>query len=269
MAHIQSLQAAIDRLDPEGFLVDYLTLIMRKASLTLPKTLTKDTLMVEWRDCIPPKCSNITDAFIESIVEVWIDVVQEQGAKLGDNFPEECYNILINRTPKFKDHPEDRDVADAPVNDLKEVVSSISDHYQNEKKARKQKLKPTLELVEQAKAACKSEQVSPFLEAVLILAGRTDKALFPATSVPNKIAKKWESVIQSVFKLKPHEDFVDALTGTWLNLVTKHGVPTKKADLKTLLIAVKTQELSKPISEKKQTETAVSKLLRRISTWLR
>ena len=267
MAHVQSLQAAIDRLDPEAFLVDFLTLVMRKASLTLPKTLAKETLAMEWRDCMPAQCSNVSDAFIDRLVDIWIQVVQEQGAKLGDDFQQECYNLIINRTSEPKQHPNDRPEIDAPVNDLKEVVSSISDHYQNEKQARKKKTKSTHELVEQAKKAVGTQDVSQFIEAALVLAGRTEKALFPASSVPNKISQKWEAVITSVFKMKPDEDFLDALTGTWLNLVTKHGVPTKKSQLKAMIIAVRKKVIAEPKQETKNAEPATLKLLRRIAKW--
>ena len=259
MAHIQSLQAAIDRFDPEGFLVDYLTLVTRKASLTLPKSLVKETLLIEWRDCIPSRCGNVTDPFIEKLTDVWIQVVREQGTKLGDTFAEECYNILINRAATAKDHPNDTRESDTPVNDLTEVVSSISDHYQNEKKARKKKPKRSIELVEQAKEACKIHQVEPFLEAILVLAGRTDKALFPATSIPNKIYAKWETVIAAIFKMKADEEFLESLSGIWLNLVTKHGIPTRKSQIKTILIAVRTQQLSAPkVQKKKQNQRFLS-----------
>lgn len=267
MAHIQSLQAAIDRVDPQAFLVDYLTLVMGKASLTLPKTLAKDTLATEWRDCMPALCRNVSDVFIEKLVDIWIEVVKEQGARLGPDFPQECYNILINRTSELSQHPADRNKTDAPVNDLKDVVSSISEHYQNDMKARKKKSQSTHELIEQAKKACKNHDVANFFESVLVLAGRTEKALFPATSLPNKIAQKWESVISSVFKQKPDDVFVEALTGAWLNLVTKHGVPTKKSQLKTLLIAVRTHSFSQKRQSVKKVEPATLKFLRRISKW--
>jgi hypothetical protein len=230
MAHINTLYDAILRNDPVNFLTDYLSLVVRGTSLTLPQSLEFAIVKMQWKECMPKKCEGVSDIFLEDLSHIWIKTVQQQGAKLRETFPQELLEIMMTRTVENTPLPS-HDSESADVNEIRQVTSSISSSYVKDKKARKIRFLSAPESIKRARDSLEKLDADMFILSLLQLAIRTDKPLVPLSNDYHKISEKWAFIISKVLKIRIDSRMLEKLTGRWLNITTKKGIPKSKKEL--------------------------------------
>ncbi len=239
MAHINTLYDAIQRNDPVNFLTDYLTLVVRGTSLTLPQSLELAVVKLQWRDCMPRQCEDVSDVFLEDLAHIWIKIVQQQGAKLGETFPQELLEIMMSRIIENTPLPS-QDSKEESIDQIRQVTSSISTSYKKEKKARKSGIMSVSNALKRARESLEKEDADMLILSLLQIAIRTDKPLVPLSSDPEKIEQRWVFIISKILKIRVNKRLLEKLTGRWLNITSNKGIPKSKKELKELVYHVRT-----------------------------
>lgn len=259
MSHVENLKESIHRNDPEQFLADYLRLILQGSSLALPQTIELNAAKMQWRDAIPIVCGNPTDTFITNLSTLWAEIVQEHGGVRGESLPQDLLNLLLKRENTVKK----LDQSDIPQHSIQRVTPSISSDYTKLENARKKPLRSKKECVENAANALHQSDESRFLIAYLELNVLAKTQKLPKTSISGKIFEFWKNQIQETFKKKMPDTFLEKLTGLWINITAKKGLPTTDYLVAELLYHCRAH-YEKPIATKTiKNETLFKKLLNR------
>jgi hypothetical protein len=232
MVTITELKDCVSRNDVEGFLRSYILLLLQGTTLSLPTSRLKETLLIQWKDCIPKSAQFYTDDFIEKLSNLWLEILTEQGDSSSDRLLEELLTILNNKIKKTV-----KKAAIDPL--LNEVSLKVSDDYYNDKKARESALLPIDELVFNVRTSIKKEQTELFLIAYLGIVIQNNAYKVPRISIPEKIQFQWRRILNEQLKLKYTQNFLEQLSSKWFYLLNKKGIPASQHHLKEILYFVK------------------------------
>lgn len=243
MITIEHLKNSVSRNDVEGFLRNYLLLLLQGTSLSLPKSTLQKELEIQWRDCIPKPAQFYTDQFIQSLSKLWLELLTEQGGVQTDSFLENLLHILNNKIRKKKTQTQAEPL-------LNEVSLSVSEDYYKDKKARESQLPEKDKLLIKLKQILERERSDLFIIGFLALSIQDQNYKVPRISIPEKINNQWKRIITQQLKLKCSPEFLKRLTSKWFYLINQKGIPTNQESLKELLYFMKTTSKEDPPEEK-------------------
>ena len=243
MPTVHDLVDCVNRNDSHQFLLNYLKLIVGKCSLTLPTSREKETVIMQWQSVLPSQCKHCTQSFLESLSQLWLEIVDKQGGVVSDEFPAQCLSLLahhhVNR-PLTTNSDNSTQIKEGREPQLKEVTPSISKDYDQDKEARKERVPSVKKSKSALIQALKKGDVQVFLENYLAWSSQTPNAKVPLSSMVNKITAFWETRFERDFKYKPQREFIKSLVGKWHYLVSKKGIPQKRQELLELLYLLRT-----------------------------
>jgi hypothetical protein len=97
MTASEILSECINRNDAEGFLLEYLTLLIESKSLALPIGNTVNGVKLEWEDCIPVSLGEIPGEFLTRISIRWLEIVTVLGRRFYADYAKEALRIIKNQ----------------------------------------------------------------------------------------------------------------------------------------------------------------------------
>ena len=260
MDPVQELNDCIARNDYDGFLKLYLTLVINRTSLELPKSRVLDTVVLQWRDCMPVKCKGYNDAFLQALAARWCDLMDLHGGVVTPRFAHEVLDLIEKRLPKQK-------VSSLlePDPNLNTVELSVSQAYYNDKKARDESLKSVHIHLDLARRAAKMHDVDAFLVDYLSVVIQQPRYKVPKVTILETIQSQWNLVCRNQLKMRPKEPFLRDLAARWFYLLNTKRVPTSQAQLKELLVYIKSSITTGPQPRKRRKKTSwLDKLFRRL-----
>lgn len=137
MTHPDILVECINRNDAEGFLLEYLTLLLEKKSLGLPVGNTINGVKVEWADCLPVALGDVPDFFLTKIAKRWLEIMDVLGRNFYADYAKEALKIIKNQRAQNIKLKELIKVGKHSVKEggdpkLNRVISTISANYYSE-----------------------------------------------------------------------------------------------------------------------------------------
>jgi hypothetical protein len=131
---LQVLFDAVYRNDADGFLREYLNLLLERPSLTLPTGDKLTVVKLQWHECLPVDFDNIPDLFLRNLSQRWMEVQEKLGRTFHSDYAKDALKVVNNQKSYNKKLKEIVRVGKHSVTiggdpRLKTVISSVSDDY--------------------------------------------------------------------------------------------------------------------------------------------
>jgi len=142
MKEIEDLESCVFRNDAEGFLREYLGLLITRSSLSIPTGKTIPQVKLQFQECLPTSLGDIPDFFLDHLARRWLDVIHRLGRDFHEGYPKEALNYINNTKSFNKPLSSIVQVGDHVVKQggnpkLNKVVPTLSDRYLEEVEASK------------------------------------------------------------------------------------------------------------------------------------
>jgi hypothetical protein len=135
---------AVYRNDADGFLREYLELMLDRKSLTVPTGEKLGVVKIQWQACLPIEFDRVPDLFLRNLSQRWLEIVEKLGRNFYEDYANDALKVVKNQIVYNKKLKEIVRVGNHSVTiggdpKLKHVVSTLSDAYYKELREKEDK----------------------------------------------------------------------------------------------------------------------------------
>ena len=249
---LDPLQEAVNQNNPYGFLISYLDQIKSGRGLTLPLKSKEVLIRQEWVDICESMKFAPSKEFIESISELWTNIVTQLPQETKIDKSAGVHNELIDSIIELLKKSQIQ--ANKQNSEQATVTHSISSEYYVQEKIKKQKVGSLKELKTKQISAINNKNVTVFLIHYLSILNLGKTPNFPVTSILEEIKVHWEDVFMKEFGIGVDDRFLENVSKKWFYFMNQYGLPVKEEVLDKIRVALQKELKEKKVKQKSQTK---------------